>query len=140
MCIVTSKGFLNSGIYTPTRFYWLILVQCFMQFQACSIYILSILIRSIFNSATSCLSKFARAVLYSYAIAICHLLILILVPFLVSFNVYATPSFSQLCSLSVFFFLYVLYFSIQVRLLSHTLVLKFITLTSSTSSYYFLIF
>ena len=38
------------------------------------------------------------------------------------------------------FFLYVLYFSIQVRLLSHTLVLKFITLTSSTSSYYFLIF
>ena len=34
--------------------------------------------------------------------------------FLVSFNVYATPSFSQLCSLSVFFFLYVLYFSIQV--------------------------
>ena len=37
-----------------------------------------------------------------------------LVLFLVSFNVYATPSFSQLCSLSVFFFLYVLYFSIQV--------------------------
>ena len=64
----------------------------------------------------------------------------ILVLFLVSFNVYATPSFSQLCSLSVFFFIYVLYFSIQVCLLSHTLVLKFITLTSSISSYYFLIF
>ena len=51
--IVTSKCFLNSVIYTPTRYYWLILVQCFMQFQACSIYILSMLIRSIFNSATS---------------------------------------------------------------------------------------
>ena len=97
------ESFLNSGIYTPTRFYWLILVQCFMQFQACSIYVLSILIRSIFNSATSCLSKFARVVLYSYAIAIFHLLILILVPFLVSFNVYAAPSFFQLCSLLAFF-------------------------------------
>ena len=50
------------------------------------------------------LSKFARAVLYSYAIPVCRLLILILVPFLVSFNVYATTSFSQLCSLSAFFF------------------------------------
>ena len=66
-----------------------------------------------------------------------------LVLLLVSFNVYVTPSFFQLCSLSVFFlfvFLYVLYFSIQVWLLSHTLVLKFITLTSSTSSYYLFIF
>ena len=34
---------------------------------------------------------------------ICHLLILILVPFLVSFNVYAAPSFFQLCSLLAFF-------------------------------------
>ena len=48
-------------------------------------------------------SKFARAVLYPYVIPVCHLLIQILVLFLVSFNVYATPSFSLLCSLSVFF-------------------------------------
>ena len=51
--IVTSKCLLNSVIYTPTRYYWIILVQCFMQFQVCSIYILSMLIRSILNSATS---------------------------------------------------------------------------------------
>ena len=65
-----------------------------------------------------------------------------LVLFLVSFNVYGTPSFSQPWSLSefVFFFIYVLYFSIQVWVLSHTLVLKFITLTSSASSCYFFIF
>ena len=50
------------------------------------------------------LSKFARAVLYCYAIPVCRLLILILVPFLVSFNVYATTSFSHLCSLLAFFF------------------------------------
>ena len=51
--IVLRKDFLNSAIHTPTQFYWLVLVQCFMQFQACSIYILSMLIRSIFNSAAS---------------------------------------------------------------------------------------
>ena len=61
--------------------------------------------------------------------------------FLVSFNVYATPSFSQLCSLSVFVLLWVFFirsilFSSSLTT-SHTLVLKFITLTSS---YYFLIF
>ena len=61
----------------------------------------------------------------------------ILALFLVWFYVYATPSFSELCGVSVS---YVLYFSIQVRLLSHTLASKFITLRSSTSSYYFLIF
>ena len=66
--IVTSKCFLNSVIYTPTRYYWLILVQCFMQFQACSIYLLSMLIRSIFNSATS--SPFQ--VCSSSAIFLCH--------------------------------------------------------------------
>ena len=115
------------------------LVKCFMQFQACSIYILSMLIRFIFNSAAS--SPFQ--VCSSSAISLCNTCLSfthpILVLFLVSFNVYATPSFSQLCSLSVFFFLYVLYFSIQVRLLSHTLVLKFITLTSSARlpSHYF---
>ena len=56
------------------------------------------------------LSKVARTMLYSYAIPVCHLLILILVPFLVSFNVYATPSLSQLCSFLAFFSTYVLYF------------------------------
>ena len=59
-------------------------------------------------------SKFARVVLCPFIIPVCHLLIQILVLFLVSFNVYATPSFSQLCSLSAFFFTYILYFSIQV--------------------------
>ena len=120
----------------------LVLVQCFMQFQACSIYILSMLIRFIFNSAAS--SPFQ--VCSSSAISLCNTCLSfthpILVLFLVSFNVYATPSFSQLCSLSVFFCFFLIRsnFSVQVRLLSHTLVLKFITLTSSTSSYYFLIF
>ena len=50
------------------------------------------------------LFKFARAVQYPYVIPDCYLLIQILVLFLVSFNVYATPSFSQLCSLSAFVF------------------------------------
>ena len=49
-------------------------------------------------------SKFARAVLYPYVIPACHLLIQMLVLFLVSFNVYATPIFSQLCSPSACFF------------------------------------
>ena len=61
-----------------------------------------------------------------------------LVLFVVSFNVYAIPSFSQLCSLSVFFvcFFYTFY-TFQFKSVCHTLVLKFIILTSS---YYFLIF
>ena len=53
-------------------------------------------------------SKFARVVLCPFIIPVCHLLIQILVLFLVSFNVYATPSSSQLCSLSAFFFTYIL--------------------------------
>ena len=112
--IVLRKDFLNSAIHTPTQFYWLVLVQCFMKFQACSIYILSMLI-CFFSILQPCLpSKFARVVLCPFIIPVCHLLIQILVLFLVSFNVYATPSFSQLCSLSAFFFTYILYFSIQV--------------------------
>ena len=49
------------------------------------------------------LSKFACAVLYPYVKAVCHLLIQFLVQFLVSINVYVTPSFSQLSSLLAFF-------------------------------------
>ena len=80
-------------IYTPTRFYWLVLVQWLMQFQACSIYILSMLIRFIFSSATYRPSKFSWVELYSMQ----HLFVIysskFLVLFLVSFSVYATPSF-----------------------------------------------
>ena len=45
-------------------------------------------------------------------------------PFLVSFNVYTTPSFSQLCILLAFFFHICSILLIQVWLLSHTLVLR----------------
>ena len=127
--IVTSKGFsqfCNSHAYSI-----LVLVQCFMQFQACCLYILSMLIRFIFNSATSspfqvCLSSVIS--LYNTFLSFTHPNFSAILSLAQS---YATPSFSQLCSL---FFTYVLYFSIQVWLLSHTLVLKFSTLTSSTSS------
>ena len=71
--IITSKRF-SQFCNSPTRFCWLMLVQCFMQFQACSIYVLLMLIRFIFNSAAS--SPFQ--VCSSSAISlcnICHLLI-----------------------------------------------------------------
>ena len=96
------------------------------------IYILSMLIR--LTAFSNLLEHCYILIQYLFVIYLSNLVL-----FLVSFNVCVTPSFSQLWSLSVLF-LYVLYFSIQVWLLSHTLVLKFITLTSSTSSYYFLIF
>ena len=96
------------------------------------IYILSMLIR--LTAFSSLLEHCYILIQYLFVIYLSNLVL-----FLVSFNVCVTPSFSQLWSLSVLF-LYVLYFSIQVWLLSHTLVLKFITLTSSTSSYYLFIF
>ena len=107
--------FLNSAIHTPTRFHWLMLVQCFMQFHACSIYILLMLIRFIFISAAS--SPFQ--VCSSSAISLCNTCLSfthpILVLFLVSFNVYATPSFSQLCSPSIFFLFFYTFYTFQFK-------------------------
>ena len=110
-----------------------------MQFQACSIYILSMPIRFIFNPATS--SSFQ--VCLSSAISLCNTCLSFThLNFSVIFGLVQCLCNSKflptLQSLTVFS-TYVLYFSIQVRLLSHTLVLKFITLTSSARlpSYYF---
>ena len=60
-------------------------------------------------------SKFARVVLYPYVIPVCHLLTQILVLLLVSLNVYATPIFSQLCSVSAFFFFSHVFYTFQFK-------------------------
>ena len=74
-----------------------------MQFQACYIYY-----RCSFDPFSILqphrLSMFALALLYPDAIPVCQLLIQILLLFLVSLNVHATPNFYQLCSLLAFFF------------------------------------
>ena len=135
--IVTSKGFsqfCNSHAYS-------ILLAC----AGSMLYAIPSLLDIYTIDAHSIHFQFCSLIAFPSLLEQCYILMQYLfviyssnlVLLLVLFNVYVTPSFSQLCSLSVFFFfvfLYVLYFSIQVWLLSHTLVLKFSTLTSSTSS------
>ena len=113
--IVTSKGFsqfCNSHAYS-------ILLACAgsMLYAIPSLLdIYTIYAHCFFNSILQprLPPKFARLVLCPFIIPVCHLLIQILVLFLALLSVFATPSFSQLCSLSAFFFTYILYFSIQV--------------------------
>ena len=102
MFAYSSEGNIDAFIMCTVKLVFIFLVDIvFLHIPKICLFIISFDSFSILQPYR--LSKFAQAVFYPYAIPVCHLLIQMLVLFLVSFNVYATPSFSQLCSLLPFF-------------------------------------